>query len=217
LHGFLTLIPLYGYSGQDFVETVIINEIAEQGIGPDVCGGEGYIELKNIGSSPIDPSGYFLFNYKNPDLDRQYEFPAGSASIDGGDFLLLCKSSFTFGFDRLDSVTLYNTVDPVPGPGPLPGIGSSSATYQRLSDGSGYWYAEPTPGRENVFQADSKAYRQGVYLVSYIHMFHSCQRANCHTLQTKSRVTIARISLILNCCIVRLHPLFSYGCRERSC
>jgi hypothetical protein len=64
-----------------------VNEVAEQGAGPDVCGGDAYIELKNIGTTSFNPSYGFLVNYKEPkegleDTAPQYEFPDGSPNID---------------------------------------------------------------------------------------------------------------------------------------
>jgi hypothetical protein len=138
--------------------TVVVNEVAENGAGSDVCSGEAYIELKNIETSSFNPPYGFLVNNKQPregleDIAPQYGFPYGSASIDTGDFRLLCRSdfNFAFAFNSLDTVTLYDPFGFVDDTPQLHGRGSTSATYQRLGDGSGYRYALPTANAENVF------------------------------------------------------------------
>jgi hypothetical protein len=137
-----------------------VNEVADSGAGSDSCDGEDYVELKNIGPDTVDPSGYMLTDEKGPTDGDAYKFPAESASIDVGAILLLCKDavgSFAFGIGGSDTVTLYDAASvEVSTTGELLGFGSTSASYQRLSDGSGYLYAIPTPGEENAFQADNK-------------------------------------------------------------
>jgi hypothetical protein len=125
----------------------------------DVCGGAAYIEFKNIGTFPIDPSD-FSFDVFQQDFANFFRFNGLSSSppLDGGAFLVLCKTAsevdgFTFdiGFDAV--VRLQNPDRQVVSTtGKLPGFGFGSKTqsFQRLSDGSGYVLAKPTPNKENA-------------------------------------------------------------------
>jgi hypothetical protein len=157
---------LYGFTL--YVATLVLNEVADSGVGvagfgntlPTFCDGVDYVELKNIGPDPVDPSGYMLTDDNGPTDGDAYTFTAESATVGVGEFLVLCKdaeSSFVFGIGGSDTVTLYDAASvEMSTTGELPRFGSTSASYQRLSDGSGYLYAEPTPNAENAFQADDQ-------------------------------------------------------------
>jgi hypothetical protein len=91
----------------------------------------------------------------------------------------------------------------------LIGVGSKEKTFQRLSDGSGYQYANPSPARDNNFGM----YQHLAWLDCVLLCFKAVLRAN-YLAHSKSHAMLALFSLFFNCCIVRFHPLSSHGCRE---
>jgi hypothetical protein len=152
-----------------------VNEVANKGTNLAVCGGDAYVEFKNIGTFPIDPSDFILSvreEENDDDLIQRFffrELDPRPTDLDGGAFLVVCRATtgggdFNFEFPPREGFDFdigdKNVLELVFA-GPLLltesvflGVGSKAQSFQRLSDGSGFRDAKPTPDKENVFQED---------------------------------------------------------------
>lgn len=126
--------------------TVVINEVESDA--PDK--GNDWVEIVNIGSQPIDISGWYLTDDK--ELERKSEgkttpFSAGTV-LEPGAFLVLEENvHFDFGLGKADSAVLYNQNDKLVDRYDY--IGVAVGTWSRQSDGS-FVDAEATPGAANA-------------------------------------------------------------------
>jgi hypothetical protein len=140
----------------------VVNEVASKGTNLAICGGEAYIEFKNIGTFPIDPSDFVVIVEALPNLNRALVKDLDSSTVlDGGAFLVVCSTA-SFNINGAEEVRLIAPVEEslvsnpddgvVSTTGRLPGFGfeSKAQSFQRLSDESGYVLAKPTPGNENA-------------------------------------------------------------------
>jgi hypothetical protein len=138
---------------QDDFMMVVVNEVADKGVGTDVCSDEDYIELRNLGPNPVDLTGLVLSDSNG----FQAGYPIPQETIMGAQALLLfCKdASFSFGIGGTDSVTLYTPSEIVLSTtGQLTDSGSPTSSLQRRENGQ-YEYSLPTHQRPTSFSRRS--------------------------------------------------------------
>jgi hypothetical protein len=128
-----------------------VNEVASKGTDLKVCSGAPYIEFKNTGATPIDPSDFALEVFRSDFIVRfSFDDFDPSTVLDAGAFLVVCSTA-SFNINDAKNVKLENPDGQVVSDtGRFPGIGSKADSFQRVSDGSGYVLAKPTPGKENA-------------------------------------------------------------------
>jgi hypothetical protein len=141
-----------------------VNEIANKGTNLGVCGRDAYIELKNIGTFPIDAVDFVLCVEEQDFINvLSFDELRSSTVLDVGAFLVVCRTASReegFNFDIRDDIlelqpaVFADFLSPVRNRIELIGLKSKAQSFQRLSDGSGYPLAKSTPGKENVFQED---------------------------------------------------------------
>jgi hypothetical protein len=123
---------------------VVVNEAADKGAGSDVCNGEDYIELKNLGPNPAALDGFVLSN----DGGFVGGYTITNTIIGAEALMLFCGvETFSFGIGGTNAVTFF---DPLSTTGTLTGAGSETSSLQRIADNT-YEYSLPTPGEPNVF------------------------------------------------------------------
>lgn len=153
---FLLLVVL-SFAAISSEASLLINEVAYKGSGPDRCDGEDWIELLNTkeeegGQDAVDLTGYVLHDDKGKDDEDARTFGADDAfSIAPGEYLVLCKDvDFEFGIGSDDTVTLLDGSGSPLGTVSLPGTGADDETYAYLEGGYKYT-TTPTPGEANVY------------------------------------------------------------------
>eukprot|EP00929_Paragymnodinium_shiwhaense_P096386 TRINITY_DN57961_c0_g1_i1.p1 TRINITY_DN57961_c0_g1~~TRINITY_DN57961_c0_g1_i1.p1 ORF type:complete len:819 (-),score=66.94 TRINITY_DN57961_c0_g1_i1:72-2528(-) len=143
---------------------IVINEASPDGVFLGPCPAVDFLELLNIGSSPVGLLGYGLADDHGDPWSYSRGFVFGQQGcaapvLRAGARLLLCRNdpcSFRFGVDTAHSISLYapdkHVVDTT---GVIQGLGKATTafelTWSRSPDGTGRfaWTGRATPGEEN--------------------------------------------------------------------
>ena len=140
---------------------IVISEVSDKGTSDGTCGGEDWVELKNVQSDDVDLSGWVLHDDKGIDDGGAFTFPNG-ITLAAGAFAVFCCNgdgvsapSFKVGGD--DTVTLVSPSGEIASTtGALPDLGMLDQTYAYNSDTNGYQYTgDPTPNSPNSFTDNS--------------------------------------------------------------
>jgi hypothetical protein len=157
--GLLLFIALPGqsvaaqYAHSSLLPAVIINEVASDTAG-DVCGGEDWVEIVNVGDVTVpDLSAIILTDDNGPDDSDAAHLPA--ISLAPGAYKLLCRDvDFDFGIGGDDTVSLYyndTALVVLSTTGAMPDRAYKGITWARTPNAWGpfAYNANPSPGRAN--------------------------------------------------------------------
>lgn len=148
---------------------VVINEVAAAGSSNSAAFcpvGTGYIELLNDSDSPLNLTGFVMYNASGPTDPSAYTFSAATPLIQRRAFAVFCRgTTFNFAISNTATISINNvkgevvsTTGPIGGAAPRPN--TINVTWARVVDLLNltapfvpfYQYSvDPTPGRVNVF------------------------------------------------------------------
>lgn len=137
-----------------YSSNIIINEFLPNPEGAD--NDNEFIELKNIGSSPVDLTGWILgdgssnrYVIKNGDQNGQ---------LKPGGYIVFYRKTTGIALNNSggDEVKLYNPDEQLVDKISYAGKANENESYALVEEGKWLWTNEPTPGKENIFKISNK-------------------------------------------------------------
>jgi hypothetical protein len=124
---------------------IAVNEVVAEA----ADGGEDWVELANVDLEDHDLSGWSIEDAAG----GKYIFPEQTIILSGGYLLFIKGTSFDFGLEAADTVTLFDTAGTVvDSAGWEDGAAPEGSSWARLPDKTGDFQttAQPTPNASNV-------------------------------------------------------------------
>lgn len=130
--------------------SVLISEVAGKGsVGQ--CGGSDWVEIVNDGASPVDITGYALYDDSGPESAGTYVYAA--RTLAAGAYYVVCVGGSFFGVGAFDDISLADAAGIALDTAAMAGDADVGITYARTPSGAFASTATATPGSANVFSA----------------------------------------------------------------
>ncbi len=132
---------------------VVINELLPNPQGDDEV---EWIELKNIGSQPVDVAGWKIADLKDEYVIQKDDFEETQLPVGG--FLVIYRrvSGLILNNTGGEEVKLFNAQGVLTDRTNYTQTAAENVSWARKAGGGYDWTKSPTPGGENIFQSEDK-------------------------------------------------------------